>query len=207
MNLQGIKCIIFDLGAVIIDIDVPKTFEAIAKKINRSASEIKSIFDNNQLFELHETGHLSDNDFRNKWRELIDNSLTDSEIDTLWNTLLLQIPNRRVELIKELRKDFKICMLSNTNNIHFIEVENILKRDTSHATFNEFFDKVYLSHEIGLRKPHATIYEYVLKDLNLNANECIFIDDNLPNIESAKALGINAYHLNPKDCVTTLFNK
>ena len=88
MNLQGIKCIIFDLGAVIIDIDVPKTFEAIAKRIKSSASEIKSIFDKNQLFELHETGHLSDADFRNKWRELIDNSLTDSEIDTLWNTLL-----------------------------------------------------------------------------------------------------------------------
>lgn len=54
------------------------------------------------------------------------------------------------------------------------------------------FHKCYYSHLIGLRKPHAEVYEFVLADAGIQAADTLFIDDSLPNIEAAQKLGIDA---------------
>ena len=74
------------------------------------------------------------------------------------------------------------------------------------SSFKELFDAEYYSHLVGMRKPDAEIYEHVLEDQGLTAQETIFFDDNPDNIKSARSLGIQTFHvLHPND-VLTYFN-
>jgi putative hydrolase of the HAD superfamily len=199
--MQHIKNIIFDLGGVIIDIDVPVTFKKFAEVSGKSHDEVAHLFKSNLLFERHETCDLTDDQFRNEIRRLLQINLNDKEIDQLWNALLFDIPEQRIDLIMKLNNKFRTFLLSNTNNIHFIEVENILRKSTPINSFQEVFEKVYLSHEVKLRKPHQPIYEFVLNDSKLIPNETLFIDDNADNIAGAASLGIQTIHLQPSNTI------
>jgi len=203
--MKNIKNIIFDLGAVIIDIHVPTSFDAFANLSGKSVEEVVSIFKANELFERHETGHLSDELFRNEIRRLLElPHLSDLDIDTAWNALLLEIPPRRIELLQTLAKKYRLFLLSNTNQIHYEVVEQILHQSVGIKTFEELFEKVYLSHRISLRKPNVDIYHYVLNDAGLKAEESLFIDDNEANILSAQTIDIQTIHLIPPQCITEL---
>src|SRR5690606_12199127 len=98
-------------------------------------------------------------------------------------------------------------LLSNTNNIHLASINNYTSSTFKFKNLDELFIKAYYSHQIGLRKPNKAIFEFVLKDAQLFAEETLFIDDSLEHIESAKALGIKTYHLNLKENehIITLF--
>jgi putative hydrolase of the HAD superfamily len=193
--MQNIKNIVFDLGGVIIDIDVPTTFENFALASQKTTDEVTQLFINNLLFERHETGNLSDEAFRIEIIRLLDLPENYEQIDQVWNTLLLAIPVERIELIRLLSKKYRVFLLSNTNHIHYVEVENILHKATGIKSFDDLFEKVYLSYQIGLRKPHAPIYEHVLLDSKLIPAETLFIDDNSDNILGASALGIQTIHI------------
>ena len=69
---------------------------------------------------------------------------------------------------------------------------------TIYENFKNCFDVFYLSHEIKLRKPTTEIFDFVLSNNNLNAEETLFIDDNQDNITTAKQLGYNIWHINPE---------
>jgi len=78
---------------------------------------------------------------------------------------------------------------------------------TFYEDFKNCFDVFYLSHEIHLRKPNKDIFEFVLNENNLIANECLFIDDNKDNCTTSEALNINTWHINPEtEDVVNLFN-
>lgn len=86
-----------------------------------------------------------------------------------------------LDLIKRLRREVKIFALSNTNSIH-------KEVNKGRGLFNNF-DEVFLSFEIGIRKPNPEIYNIILDKVRLNPQEIVFIDDNEENIERAKSLG------------------
>lgn len=74
--------------------------------------------------------------------------------------------------------------------------------------FKSSFEQFYLSHEIHFRKPDAEIYEFVLQQNNLVAEETLFVDDLKENTDSAQQLGIHVWNLDPsKDEVSELFTK
>ena len=93
--------------------------------------------------------------------------------------------------------------MSNTNELHI----NWIKENVSfYKDFKNCFDVFYLSQEINLRKPNNDIFEFVLKENTLKANECLFIDDNKDNIETANNLNFKTWHINPEaEDVITLF--
>jgi putative hydrolase of the HAD superfamily len=70
---------------------------------------------------------------------------------------------------------------------------------TSHRyeKFKSYFDKFYLSHNIGLRKPNKDIFEFVLNENKLEAKNCYYIDDTKEHIDSANQLGFQTWNLNP----------
>jgi len=121
----------------------------------------------------------------------------------------LDIPKERIELIHKLTKTHNVYLLSNTNQIHYPFIEGYVKANFKSLDFNSLFKKVYLSHEIKLRKPNKAIFEFVLKDADLIAEETFFIDDSEEHIATAKSLGIKTHHLNLKknETLTQLFNE
>jgi len=118
--------------------------------------------------------------------------------------MLLELPEERFQLIKKLKNSHAIYLLSNTNSIHIDAFKKKLGNEKWLA-FCKLFDKMYLSHKLGLRKPDVKIFEYILKDQKLKAEEVFFIDDSLQHIVGAKKIGIHCHHLLDNEDITSLF--
>ena len=192
MNFSQIKNIIFDLGGVIINIDLMLTYNALANYCPLNAEEVRQKFTENQVFAKYEKGLLSSEEVRKLLNKELKFSLSDLEMDKCWNALLLDIPIERIELIKKLRGKYKLFLLSNTNAIHIDEVNAILYKTTGIEKLDDLFDKIYYSFDIGMAKPDVEIYKHVLLENNINASETLFLDDNTDNIEGARLAGIHA---------------
>ena len=93
-------------------------------------------------------------------------------------------------------KKYRLFLLSNTNDLHisWIQKEWGIKK---YREFKSCFEKFYLSHEICLRKPNANIYEFILNENHLRANETLFIDDTKDHTDAAKKLGIHVWNIDP----------
>jgi putative hydrolase of the HAD superfamily len=128
---------------------------------------------------------------------------SDSEIDRAWNILLLDFPQPRVELLKLLRKNYRVYLLSNTNSIHFEHYTREFYEKYG-ISMIDLFERVFVSHEIGIHKPDAGIYTHVLTNAEINASETLLIDDTIINIEAAALQGIKGIHINGMD-VTSYF--
>ncbi|GAB2801318.1 HAD family phosphatase [Rhabdobacter roseus] len=196
MKNDAIKNIIFDMGDVIINIDVPRTARAFAELSQQQEDELIELFQEKELFRQFETGHLDDAGFRSYVRELLRQEHWDeATIDKAWNALLLDLPPERVELIQRLGQSYRLFLLSNTSSIHVAEVNRILQQVAGVPSLTELFETVFLSYEMGLMKPDLAIYQRVLEQAGLVAEETLFLDDNLDNIRAAASLGIQTIHV------------
>ena len=199
MNLNGIKNIIFDLGGVILDIDYNLTVKAFEGIGIPNFKEQYSKMSQSNLFDNIETGKISPVEFRDLIREVAQKTISDAEIDTAWNALILHLPQYRIEILKNLQVNYRLFLLSNTNKIHYDDYSEVIKRENGIEGLEPLFEKTYLSHEMGLRKPDPEIFQVVLSENNLVPKETLFIDDSPQHIASAKTLGIVAYHLENED--------
>lgn len=192
-----IKNIIFDLGDVIINIDVPLAARSFAELSDRPLEEVQELIHQNEVFKKFETGQLSAADFRDYIRELLQQpEWSDEVIDRAWNSLLLDIPSQRIEKIQELaKKGYRLFLLSNTSSIHIQEVNKILHQTTGIKQLDDLFEKLFLSYDMGIMKPHPDIYHGVLAQAGLLAHESLFLDDNADNIRAAAEVGIHTIHV------------
>ncbi len=188
---QHIEVVIFDLGGVIIDLDVHKTLNAFRQLIGDEFDILEEAQLNESFYMEYEKGHISCDEFRAHIRGLTEKTLTDQEIDRAWNSMLLDIPGDRFSWIEALKKDYRICILSNTNVIHVDCFHQIFKEQTRYDHPTEVFDKLFYSCDMGMRKPDENIYEQVLKDMGVTPERAIFFDDKQENIDTAEKLGIN----------------
>ena len=193
---DSIKNIVFDLGDVIINIDVPRAAQSFATLSGRETTEVIRLFEEGKVFRQFETGQLDAPGFRSHVRQLLDNSdWEDAEIDTAWNSLLLDLPADRVELLKQLGKKYRLFLLSNTSSIHIEALNKILHQASGVSNLDDLFEKIFLSYEMGIMKPHPDIYQRVLEEAGIRAEETLFLDDNADNIRAASALGIQTIHV------------
>lgn len=204
MDFSSIKNVIFDLGGVIINIDFQYTYEAFAKLGNTDILSVIKRFEEIQIFKRYEKGEFSDQEILDLFRREFNSNASDEELIKAWNELLLDIPNARVELLKSLKSQYRTFLLSNTNNIHIQEVNNILHRSSGVPNLDHLFEKIYYSYDIKMSKPDLEIYQHVLKQNNLKAEETVFIDDNKDNIVGAKAAGLHVIHVQASDTILEL---
>lgn len=202
---RKIKLIIFDLGGVIINIDYKKTEDAFGKFGIKASNALYSKLHQTELFDDMETGKISAHEFRQGLRKHADVEMNDQQIDDAWCAMLLDLPAPRLELLTSVSQNYNSCLLSNTNEIHIREFNKYLHRTFDVPDITSFFNKVYYSHDIQMRKPHTEIFEYVLRDQGVDASETFFIDDSPQHIEGARKLGIQAYHLQAPETIIDLF--
>ncbi len=193
---NSIKNIVFDLGDVIINIDVPRAAQSFATLSGRETSEVIRLFEEGKLFRQFEMGGLDATEFRSYVRQILNNNTwADAEVDTAWNSLLLDIPADRIALLRQLSKNYRLFLLSNTSSIHIEAVNQILHTVSGVERLDDLFEKLFLSYEMGVMKPHPEIYERVLEEAGIQAEETLFLDDNADNIRAAGALGIQTIHV------------
>jgi len=206
--MSSIKNILFDLGNVIIDIDIPRTRHELFKLFRRADLQQQIIDELQPVILNYETGQISDELFINALIHYARPQVYAQQIIRAWNAMLIDIPFERLEFLKMLRtQKYKLYLLSNTNGLHLSWINNFMTKHFNTHSLDEWFERSYYSHLIKLRKPHASCFEFVLSDSGMVADETLFIDDMLENIDSAKALGIRTLYLTGgHEVITSLKN-
>ncbi|KAA9041913.1 HAD family phosphatase [Ginsengibacter hankyongi] len=188
--MQKIEAIIFDLGGVILNIDYNLTRIAFEKAGIKNFHEMYSQANADDLFSNLETGKISEDNFYNELNKRTGLYLPTIEIENAWNAMLLTFREKSLDFLDTLKPKYKLFLLSNTNHIHLNAFNKIYLEKHRDKRFEEFFDKAYYSCNMGLRKPNADIYEFVLEENKLEPGKTLFVDDSAQNIEAARALGI-----------------
>lgn len=203
--MQGIKNIIFDLGGVILNINYQLTEQAFIDLGVTDFRELYSQFHASRLFDDLETGRVSPEDFLAAMHQHVPHPVTDEQLLHAWNAMLLDFPLQRLQLLQQLRQHYGVYLLSNTNAIHLQALNRILEETRGISSLGAFFDKAYYSHLIGFRKPEREAYELILQENGLKAEETVFIDDTLPNIRGAEAVGLQTIHLEAPKTMLDIF--
>lgn len=193
--MATIKNIIFDLGGVVINLDIPRTISEFEKLGIAGFGNVFSQLAQTPLFDDFDRGLISEDEFFNSIKTQFNLKQPIAELERAWNAMLLDFPRHRLGQLTAYKQRYNTFLLSNTNTAHIRVFEKDLSDTHSVANLEPFFHKVYYSCAIGLRKPDPEIFEFVLRGNGLKPEETVFIDDTLMHVEAARTLGIHALHL------------
>src|ERR1043165_9965468 len=192
------KNLIFDFGGVIINIDYDLLIKSFSLIGLPHFEEYFSQANQRTLFDDYEKGKISSEEFRKKLKEHVKDGTSDEQIDAAWNSMILDLPKDRLDLLLKLKTTHRTFLLSNTNEIHIEFIYSYLQKTYGIKDLSAYFERVYLSYEMGMRKPDGEIFEKVLNDNTLDPAETLFIDDSAQHINAAHQLGIPTYLLDVK---------
>jgi len=193
--MAKIKNLLFDMGAVLINIDYNKTIQAFQEiGINDFGTQFSQTTAS-PIFESLETGKITEAAFYQQIQSQCSNIVDSTAIKNAWNAILEDFRKESMDFLFTLKKEYRLFLLSNTNAIHLDEVNLILQKQLGVNQVDDYFEKAYYSHKVGMRKPNADIFEFVLEDANINAAETLFIDDTQMNIDTATRLGFKTHLL------------
>lgn len=193
--MHPIKNIIFDLGGVLLNINYQKTADAFVQLGFHDFNSMYTQYTADEIFSKLETGKISNQDFYDSLQAKAAQPIPVEDLQTAWNAMLLDFRTESLEKLRQLKKDYRIFLLSNTNDIHWQAFQTLFTQSTGEDSLDQYFHKAYYSHQVGLRKPNADIYAFVAADAAVEMAETIFIDDSYNNIEAAAALGFQTHLL------------
>ncbi len=202
--MSKINTIIFDLGGVIINLDINKTITEFNKLSNTPFESIYTQLQQTPIFDLFDKGLVSEHDFFSELKTFINGNATHEQIVFAWNAMLLDFPKHRLELLLKLKTKYRLFLLSNTNETHVTAFEKSLNTEHQYKNLEPFFEKVYYSCRMGMRKPDEEIFDCILKENNLNPANTLFIDDTIHHVNGALKTGIQAQLLDKKMDVSKL---
>jgi FMN phosphatase YigB (HAD superfamily) len=199
--MKNISAIIFDLGGVIMDIDVKQTLKAFTKL---GLKDIEKYFGHGfaaSFFSDHEAGKITDEEFLNEIKKLLSGEVSDEAVIDAWNALLLCFPPERIALLREIKTKYRLFLFSNTNAIHYNKFSGIYRNEFS-GELEDLFEKAYYSHSLGHRKPDASGFELIISENGLDPKETLFVDDALINVGGAIRTGLKGLYLPPGFFIT-----
>jgi putative hydrolase of the HAD superfamily len=194
-----VKNIIFDLGGVLLNLNYHLTRKAFEDLGVQDFDAFYTQHHANPLFEQLEVGAIEPEDFYNKLREATGLTLTNGQIETAWNAMLLDFPAERLAWLDQIKNKYNIYLFSNTNAIHYKAFTSIYAQTAPlvglKPDFNHFFEEAHYSHTLGQRKPEVAAFEAVLAKSGLDPAQTLFIDDTISNIEGAQKAGLQTIFL------------
>lgn len=203
-----IRNIIFDLGGVLLNIDYHATIDAFKALGVQNFEGFFTQAAQSHLFDRLDTGQISPEAFRQELRDISGIAMSDADIDQAWNAMLLDLPQQRIPLLEDARMHYRTFLLSNTNAIHYPAYTQYLKDAHGYESLALLFEKHYLSHDIGMRKPDVEVFEWVLQQNGLLASETLFIDDTLQHVQGARKAGLWAYWLDlQNEVISNIFER
>lgn len=193
---------IFDLGNVIVDIDFNRVLGAWSDFSRVPLATLKQNFTMGDAFHQHERGEISDEDFAEAMCHEMDLPLSYEQFAHGWQAVFVGLRPEVIDTMNKLREQgHRVVVLSNTNRLHTTFWPDEYPQIQAAA------DKIYLSQEMGMRKPEARIYQAVLQAEGFSAADTVFFDDNADNIEGANQLGITSVLVTGKETIPNYFAK
>ncbi len=196
-----INTIIFDFGDIFINLEKEASIEEFKKLgLNGPNEELLALNDS------FERGKITETQFLDGFKNHLPNATID-EIKGAWNSLIGEFPLYRLEFLQLLSNKYRLFLLTNTDIIHMENFES----KVGVSFFSDFyrcFEKVYYSHEMGMRKPEEAIYNFIVKKHDLSPRRTLFVDDKKENTDAAEAVGLKVWNLQVgKEDVVDLFDK
>lgn len=188
-----IKNIVFDFGGVIADIDREQAVQAFIRLGVKDADRILDKYHQTGIFQELEEGTLTEEAYRNELGKLCGRTLSWEEVQQAWLGFFTGIDVRKLHYLETLRREgYKLYVLSNTNpyvmgwacNEHF---------SSEGKPLTAYFEKLYLSYQIGCTKPDRRIFEFMLTDSKMQPEETLFVDDGASNIAAGRELGMYTF--------------
>jgi glucose-1-phosphatase len=183
--------LIFDLGGVILNLDIEGALGRITALMSRPTTDLEETHRYYPFLRQLELGRIDEASFRNSFRAMMREPISDDEIDALWNSMLLDIPAGRIRWLDSLRPQFRMVLLSNTNSIHIRRVDEMIRSISGYRQLTDLFDHTFYSYEINERKPDAACFLHVLDALGLQPRQAVLLDDTAANIETAAQLNMH----------------
>ena len=183
--------LLFDFGGVIVDLDKERCCKAF-DKLGFDIRPVLGTYSQGGIFGQLENGTLSVQQFCDEIRKLCDHTQPNNdEIIAAWQQYLIGVPAERLEMLLKIKQHYPLYILSNTNSIHWdMALQDYFEYKGLHL--NDFFENVFLSHEIGAEKPDPAIFQAVLNGVGGEANDILFFDDSEKNCEGARDFGMQA---------------
>jgi len=194
--MTPIRHLILDLGGVIFEINVPNAVKSFAALRGGKPEDIEFVEDqmrHKEIWNDLERGKTTPDTFRAQLRDALQVEATDEELDHAWNSLCVGPILEYIPLLHQLAQSYDLVLLSNTNGIHWKHLYESAK-----ALF-EPFQHLFLSFEMGSRKPEKNIFEQTLAWKNWSPSECLFFDDTPANLATAAEIGIQTQYVEQID--------
>ena len=206
ISLHGIRNVLFDFGGVLFEIDYDLPAQAFKRLGFEQFNDLYTQAAQNPMFDLLETGKIPNNQFIDYLHQQVPLA-TKKQVEGAWNSILLRILPDQVLVASALKQSgIRTFLLSNTNAIHVEEFERMIASTMDFEVFTQSFEKIYYSNVIGLKKPHPETFLAVCEWNGLVPAETLFIDDSRQHVEGALSAGLQAYHLQPHERVSSLFD-
>ncbi|HEX2547344.1 MAG TPA: HAD family phosphatase [Ramlibacter sp.] len=183
---EPVRAVLFDLGGVVLDVDFDRAFQHWARYSRMPVAELRRNFHVDEPYEHHETGRLDAEGYFAHLRQVLQLECNHEAIRAGYNAVLVAEIDETVRLLDAVRAKVPCYAISNTNAVHLAHIEQAFPQLLPR------FARVFTSHEIGHRKPHAPAFEHVLREIRVRPGEALLFDDLVPNIEAARALGMQA---------------
>lgn len=206
MTFKNVKNILFDFGGVIISLNKQNAINRFKEIGFEDIENYLTAFRQKGIFLQYETGEVDRETFLKEFQKLGNNKATMEEIDSAWLAFLLDIPAYKYQLLKDLRKKYNVYMLSNTNP-SVAQWAHSSGFSPEGASVDEYFDKCYLSFELGCAKPDRKIFDLIIEDSGMVPEETLFFDDGPANIEIAKELGFQVYLTDQDEDLRKVFER
>ncbi|CNJ05499.1 glucose-1-phosphatase [Yersinia mollaretii] len=192
---------IFDLGNVIVDIDFKRVLGVWSKLSSIPLATLSERFTMGEVFQQHERGEVSDEDFARQLSDEMGVSLSFEQFAEGWQAVFVALRPEVIEIMQKLRAEgHRVVVLSNTNRLHCNYWPQHYPEVAAAA------DHLYLSQDLGMRKPEARIYQHVLNAENTPAEQAVFFDDVEANIVAARIEGITAIHVTDRKVIPAYFS-
>ena len=183
MAARKVRAVIFDIGRVLIRIDVGRTMKGLASGTSLSPQELWSAIEQDPRWKDWQEGRISARDWHLHVKQRFGGPATFEQFTEAWNLALDPEPILSNKLFEKLSKSYRLGLLSNTDPIHVTHMES------RYDFFSYFRVRIY-SCAIGAAKPNRLIYREALRACRVRAEEAVYIDDISAYVEAARRLGM-----------------
>jgi len=186
----AIHHLIFDLGGLFIDVYMDRFANSLQQMLGKEVMPTLEKLQHEKFFDAYETGHIHTAQFLDTLSAAFGKEYSQEQYVACWNAILGRVQLDQLQLIQPLRKQCDVVLLSNTNSLHVEALETEFEKSHPGERLSNFFDRIYYSQQIGLRKPEAAAFRFVVQQGAFHPAHTLFIDDSLGHLQGAQTLGL-----------------
>jgi glucose-1-phosphatase len=177
------RAIIFDIGRVLIRVNISRAMDGMASGLTLTPQEVWSAIEKDPRWLDWQEGRISPRDWHLHVTKRLGASLTFEQFSEVWNRALDPNPIHSESFLEKLSKNYRLALLSNTDPIH-------MSHEEARFPFFRFFPNRIYSYRVGASKPNPVIYREALRACKVRAGEAVYIDDVAAYAEAAQRLGM-----------------